>query len=107
MHKLNGLLPLKLRDHCVSGNWDPMLVFGPGGALRVGVRGERLDSLICRWSRETDGEDLTDGRKAELGGSNRVSQTEEKPALIEKSTYPHPPSPHSLLLRGCSCGGAC
>lgn len=30
MHKLNGLLPLKLRDHCVSGNWDPMLVFGLG-----------------------------------------------------------------------------
>lgn len=55
MHKLNGLLPLKLRDHCVSGNWYPMLAFGPGGALRVGVRGERLGSLICRRSGETEG----------------------------------------------------
>lgn len=52
MHKLNGLLPLKLRDHCVSGNWDPMLVFVPGGALRVWGASERSDSLICRRSEE-------------------------------------------------------
>lgn len=56
-------------------------------------------------------QDLTDCRKAELGGSNlnRMSLTEEKliePLLIEKSTNPYhrPPQP---LLCGHSCGGAC
>lgn len=51
MHKLNGLLPLKLRDHCVSGNWDPMLIFRLGGELEGWGAGERLCSLICRRSR--------------------------------------------------------
>lgn len=55
MHKLNGLLPLKLRDHSVSGNWDPMLGVGPGGALRSRGAGEWLGSPICRRGRETEG----------------------------------------------------
>lgn len=96
MHMLNGLLPLKLRDHSVSGNWDPMLVIGPGGALRVGGAGERLGSLIRRRSGETEGagsDRLQEGR-AGREQPDRISQTEEKliePPLIEKSTDPQHP----------------
>lgn len=73
-----------------------MLAFGPGGALKAWGVGEWLGSLICRWSRETDGarsDRLQEGR-AGREQPDRISQREEKLielALIEK--YTEPPLP--------------
>lgn len=77
MHKLNGLLPLKLRDHCVSGNWDPLLAFGPGGALSDAGAGEWLGSLICSRSMETEGaaSDRLQQGSARREQPDRISQT--------------------------------
>lgn len=99
VYKLNGLLPLKLRDHCVSGNWDPMLVFQTKGCIEGWGMDEWLDSLICIWIGEADraGSDRLHEGRSGRGRHQRISQTEEKLielVLIEKSPDPLP----SLLL---------
>lgn len=79
VHKLNGLLPLKLRDHCVSGNWDPMLVFVPGvhwgfGGCERAVGFTHLQAERRRLTKQ----DLTDGGKAGLGGSNLTEYLKQR-----------------------------
>lgn len=100
MHKLNGLLPLKLRDHGVSGNRDPMLVLSLGGVLGGWCAGEWLGPVIYRQSRGSDS--LQEGR-AGSEQPDRISQTQGKLIgleLIERSTDP---SPAARVQLQCAC----